>query len=1015
LDKKRKNLILPPTTLPVLATCDVVIAGGGYGACALALNLAKQGLQVVVVESRTYLGWETGALLRPWISRQVLEHTPDLFAPWIQAANGPTLNPQELALHPDLCKRGLEDVLLAAGVRLFYFSWAVGLVRQGDAISGMVVANKSGRQAILARAVVDATDRAVLARQTLGHLPPECPAAVRAARTVEFTGVKKLEAPLPEGEGIRQVLVHGGHAGLGHVLLECAMDLPFPSADDQGRMALELEARRRTFAYALKLVGSHPAFSKAWLAAMSWECTLGSPFGFISSWYYPSEPNFFFTNPNGLLLDPLTAAMDGDQMAALVAKVASEFPAPQAGSCTASCGQPAKGKLSFKLGELKQPQRGRDWEQVSLPSEEVPILAKASVAVAGGGTSGATASAVAAREGAPTVCLDPNSGLGGTGTVGGVDSYWYGRKVGFTAELDARYAERAGKLKIPAKGVWNVEARLDALLDWNLESGAQVFFRSLAVGALMEGKAVQGLLVATPDGLKAVEADVTIDASGDGDVAVQAGAEFIYGSSRDRIPMWYSMAPLIKPGKPQNNFTSTVDVSNVEDYTRAILAARRRWDGHDHVTYLCPRESRHILGETLLTLDDQLALRQYPDVVNLCFSNSDIKGKSSADWLLWGLLPPNVETEIPYRALIPQKVDGLLIAGKAYSCVHDFLALARMQADMQNQGGVCALAAVLAMRKKVQPRAVDVPTLQKGLVKAGVLPAALAKRRVKEGKPGTKEWQAWVDSVTGKEPLYLRQGFKDATTEPWLLIRIAQAPAGIVPVLEAAHAGASGSRKFMLARLLAWHQSKSGLETLLEAMRQGIAATTLPGVTRNVMYAGVAPDQAVMPEPCYLLYTLGMVPDAKVIPILKEVADKYHAGLEDFRDKAKGPFYWVDAVCYVAERLGLPEAVAPLKVLHANAILHGHTSRQPQPDFMLERLAFLEMALGRAMARCGERQGFEILAGYLNDSRAILAEHAQDELEAISGKEFGKDEEAWLKWLKGQRTLQPKPWKGKIL
>lgn len=1008
-----KNMTLGSTTLPVLAECDVVVAGGSYAGCSLALELARQGRKVVIVESHTYLGWESAALLRPWMAVEALDKkAPALFQPWIKEASKPSDRPEELALHPDLVKRALEDVCLTAGVKLFYFSWALGLVWQGKEVAGLVIGNKSGRQVILAKCVVDATDSSVLGRMALPFISQPAPARHKVSRCLEFTGVA---AGLQSGPDFT---VHQGHLGAGHVVLDCALELELPSADFQGRMAMELEARALTFKLAMGLLKEDKHFSKAYLAATAWELKAAWPHRLDSmdSYSHPSHPNLFVLSAASYAFEPWAGARKGEALAPVVGQACMDRKAPQAGSCAALCGKPAaKRKADLEVGEFTESQRGRDWQRVAAPAQEIPVLDQAEVLVAGGGTSGATASAVAARLGARTVCIDPNSGLGGTGTVGGVDSYWYGRKVAFTADLDQRYAKRAQAMRMPAKGVWNVEGKMDALLDWNVTSGARLYFRSLAVAALKKGKTVKGVLVATPDGLKALPAQVTIDGSGDGDVAASAGAEFVYGSSRDRIPMWYSMAPLVKPGRPQNNFTSTVDVSNVEDYTRAILAARRRWDGHDHVTLLCPRESRHILGEVLLTLDDQLQLRHFPDVVNLCFSNSDIKGKSSADWLVWGFLPPNVETEIPYRALVPKKIDGMLIAGKAYSCVHDFLALARMQPDMQNQGGVCAVAAVQSLKQGVAPRKIDVARLQKTLVKEGLLSAAQVKGPAGKMEEGPRAWKKWVDSLTGKEPFFLRQGFKDITREPSVLIQIAKAPRGIVPLLVKAHAAASDGRKLLLARLLAWHGNKAGLETLAQAVEKELAGPELPLLSRNAMYVGTAPDQAVMPEVCYLLFTLGMIPDLRSVALMDTVARKYQANLEDFKDRKKGVFYYVDAVCYLAERLGRPEAAGPLLKLHEHPLLHDKSTLQPQADFMLERLAYLELAMGRSLARCGHARGYEVLMTYLGDSRAILAEHAQDELEKISGKAFGKNAQAWRQWLASRKGKLPmKPWTQRI-
>jgi hypothetical protein len=60
-----------------------------------------------------------------------------------------------------------------------------------------------------------------------------------------------------------------------------------------------------------------------------------------------------------------------------------------------------------------------------------------------------------------------------------------------------------------------------------------------------------------------------------------------------------------------------------------------------------------------------------------------------------------------------------------------------------------------------------------------------------------------------------------------------------------------------------------------------------------------------------------------------------------------------------------------------------------------ERQAYLELIIGRAMARCGSPAGVEIVIEYPSDSRAMLAEHAHSERAAIAGLDFGKDQTAW--------------------
>jgi hypothetical protein len=120
----------------------------------------------------------------------------------------------------------------------------------------------------------------------------------------------------------------------------------------------------------------------------------------------------------------------------------------------------------------------------------------------------------------------------------------------------------------------------------------------------------------------------------------------------------------------------------------------------------------------------------------------------------------------------------------------------------------------------------------------------------------------------------------------------------------------------------------------------------------------------------------------------------------------------VAEVCFGAERLGDPAAIPMLIQLHSYAPFHRHVhSAGLQVDYLQERIAYLELLIGRALARCGSPDGYVILISYLRDLRAIMAEHAHTELCAISGQDFGKDPAAWSEWLEQQGDgLEPQPW-----
>ncbi|MGF6947937.1 hypothetical protein QF028_000442 [Neobacillus sp. B4I6] len=157
-----ENHRLPAQDIPILAEVDVVIIGGTFAGLASALKFAKQGKRVMLVESRTYLGSELTATLSPWITSSQAT-MPRLIEACVNAcgktfSNG---NSQSIVFHVDRLKLHLEEVLLAAGVRLLYASLPIGITRIADNCNGLIIANKSGRQLIQCQGIVDATETAI--------------------------------------------------------------------------------------------------------------------------------------------------------------------------------------------------------------------------------------------------------------------------------------------------------------------------------------------------------------------------------------------------------------------------------------------------------------------------------------------------------------------------------------------------------------------------------------------------------------------------------------------------------------------------------------------------------------------------------------------------------------------------------------------------------------------------------------------------------------------------------------
>jgi hypothetical protein len=624
------------------------------------------------------------------------------------------------------------------------------------------------------------------------------------------------------------------------------------------------------------------------------------------------------------------------------------------------------------------------------------------VVVVGGGSSGAAAALVAAREGASVLLVELNPGLGGTGTYGGVDSYWFGRRDGYVAEVRDAVRATHRRLCLPRRGgKWNVTAKAHTWERLVTGAGAEIWYDATTVGAILQPPAdhpggvrrVCGVVVATGGGVVGVRGRVVVDASGDGDVAAFAGAGYRYGGERGAV-MWYSLAQFAEPGRSRNNFGGAVDVSDVEDYTRAVLAGRRRGlegDGvHDHGSYVATRESRHVEGDVTVTLDDQLSGRRWPDTVNVHFSNHDIKGRSGSRWSLSGLVPPNLLIEVPYRALLPRGLDGILVVGKAFSATHDGIAAIRMQADLENLGGVAGLAAATAARAGTGPRGLDVPALRRRLADDGLLPADGPAGP--DGPDGPDEPDragpvadpaALVDDVARHVPLYAYSdmGHRKVHRSG---IPFVTAVRSDDPAMDGALATGldryDGLARIVLAQALALRHDQRGVDVLVAELTAALHGE-LPRQGGHIRNAQLPPDQAAMPDAAYLLYTLAYARSERALPVWRRVAELLAPAPAALTDAAAGVFAYVDAVCLGAELLADPRAAETLRAIHALPNLHGQRRTGGcGADFVQERWAMLELALGRALLRCGSPLGAEILAGYLDDVRALFVRFAGESL-----------------------------------
>jgi hypothetical protein len=343
--------------------------------------------------------------------------------------------------------------------------------------------------------------------------------------------------------------------------------------------------------------------------------------------------------------------------------------------------------------------------------------------------------------------------------------------------------------------------------------------------------------------------------------------------------------------------------------------------------------------------------------------------------------------------------------------------------DMENLGGAMGVIAAHAIREGVSPRRVDLPKVQKRLVEVGTLLPEMLTREINDAPLNETEIRGFVKQLDGRPftDWYDVQMAKES--EPTFrqripIVEICRAdPSVTVPILEEELTSATGARQIQLAQALSMFGSKTGVPVLIAAIEQQIADRKVPPSLDSLPKLRAGDGNRRIP-PADLLYSLAMCRDARSLAIWEKMSDLIRPSARDFNSETQvgeqqNPwvYEYVDSVCYGAELLGDPAAIPSLRKIHGLPLLNNQSVKQGfQIDFAFERRALIELTLGRGLAHLGDPEGYEVLIAYLNDNRANLAEFAHMALEEVTGRDYGKDAQAWSQWLAAAKgSLKPIP------
>ncbi|MDR3172796.1 MAG: FAD-dependent oxidoreductase [Treponema sp.] len=292
----------------------------------------------------------------------------------------------------------------------------------------------------------------------------------------------------------------------------------------------------------------------------------------------------------------------------------------------------------------------------------------------------------------------------------------------------------------------------------------------------MRGKFINAVVCDGKYGRRSYSAQVYVDCSGDGDLACYAGVPFKKGREQDGAFMpvtigfvlanvdeerlfaayngdaenftakimeaaenegcvkcvFYSFDRTTVPGIVSVNNggpegIGIIDATNINDVNIAErmglqaafdfvrIARKYRLPGLEQCFLvrtgqdLGVRETRRIEGEYTLTLEDSQRGREFPDVVALRYGTID-PGGLREDKNHHGSIKNG--HQYPYRCMLPQEVDPLLVAGRCASLTHLGLAVCKSMGNMMGIGQAAGVAAALSAEERVLPRHIDVKKIQ---------------------------------------------------------------------------------------------------------------------------------------------------------------------------------------------------------------------------------------------------------------------------------------------------------------
>jgi hypothetical protein len=406
------------------------------------------------------------------------------------------------------------------------------------------------------------------------------------------------------------------------------------------------------------------------------------------------------------------------------------------------------------------------WE----PEKELPVYGRFDVIVVGGGPAGFAAALSSVRNGAKTMIIERFPFFGGTATASlmtNINGYRNQVKPdglqtskGISEEVILRLKEMNGLGRssyaqeeyATEKGKLSYSYAIDSektkylLTKMLYDEGASILFHTIFVDSILEGNNIVGIIIENKSGRQALFGKVIIDASGDADVAYKAGVPYWQADVKKDKHLANCLMYRVGGFDPKNidkirgpvtknsilywGPASDLDVTNADNLTKSEIETRL--GVFEHFKKQQGRSSPFLDDASIIETAPLLGIRQTRFINGLYKTTAEdaIEGRKFNDSISMSACPiinyygyrrylEHEGYEIPYRCLLPQKVEGLLVAGRCISSDQQSYESFRAMAPTMCLGEAAGTAAALCVKSQKSPKEIDVKMLRNQLIKQG--------------------------------------------------------------------------------------------------------------------------------------------------------------------------------------------------------------------------------------------------------------------------------------------------------